>query len=168
MGAVKLKAAFVELGGIKNSKQPKNNQAKLGAGEIEIVKAYLRQPDAFCFFKINGEIIALPSFLENELMVLQSALYIKKAGIKMGNIIRNELIPHHELALSAAINPSLPWLDADMETALNYLRREEININCALKGWVLLKYLDLNLGWLKILPNRINNYYPKDWRILNK
>jgi NOL1/NOP2/fmu family ribosome biogenesis protein len=95
-------------------------------------------------------------------------LYIKKAGVKAGSIIRNELIPDHELALSNIISNTIPSIEVDKETALQYLRRQEINTHTSLKGWVLLTRQQLPLGWVKILPNRINNYYPKDWRILNK
>ena len=114
------------------------------------------------------EVVAIPRHLENELASIQFSLYIKKAGIKMGSIIRNELIPHHELALSTCINTSIPSIVIDKDTALQYLRRQEIKLTTDLKGWVLLTYQHLPLGWIKILPNRVNNYYPKDWRIFNK
>ena len=86
----------------------------------------------------------------------------------MGSIIRNELIPDHELAVSTIINPALPSIAVEKETALNYLRHEEIKIETEKKGRVLISYQGLNLGWIKVLPNRINNYYLKDWRIFNK
>jgi NOL1/NOP2/fmu family ribosome biogenesis protein len=31
---------------------------------------------------------------------------------------------------------------------------------------MLAAYEEFNLGWLKVLPARINNYYPAEWRIL--
>jgi NOL1/NOP2/fmu family ribosome biogenesis protein len=34
------------------------------------------------------------------------------------------------------------------------------------KGWNLIRHCGLNLGWAKVLPNRLNNYYPGEWRIL--
>jgi NOL1/NOP2/fmu family ribosome biogenesis protein len=36
------------------------------------------------------------------------------------------------------------------------------------KGWALATYKNTNLGWLKVLQNRINNYYPVEWRILKE
>jgi NOL1/NOP2/fmu family ribosome biogenesis protein len=33
------------------------------------------------------------------------------------------------------------------------------------KGWHLMKYKNYALGWAKLLGNRINNAYPKEWRI---
>ena len=110
----------------------------------------------------------MPLHLENDLVIIQSALYIKKAGVRLGTIIRNELIPAHDLAVSNIINATVPRQEVDKETALQYLRREEIKIESTVKGWVLLTHKLLPVGWIKIISNRINNYYPPAWRILNK
>ena len=141
---------------------------RLNTKEIDIVKPYLKASQEFFFIKQKDEVIAMPDYLENELANIQFSLYIKKAGVKMGTIIRNELIPDHELALSTIINNEVPVMVVGMDIALQYLRRQEIKITTDLKGWALLAYQQLPLGWIKILPNRINNYYPKDWRIFNK
>ena len=146
----------------------KTKSEMLVAKEIAIVQPYLKDNQGFFFIKQKEEVVAIPRHLENELASIQFSLYIKKAGIKMGSIIRNELIPHHELALSTSINASIPSIVVDKDTALQYLRRQEIKLTTDLKGWVLLTYQHLPLGWIKILPNRVNNYYPKDWRIFNK
>jgi len=146
----------------------KSNADKVSAKEIEILKPWLINADDFFFIKQNEEVIAMPAHLENELGIIQSALYIKKAGVKLGSVIRDELIPAHELAMSNIINPSLPRHEADKETALQYLRKEEIKIDTGHKGWVLLTHQQMPIGWIKVISNRINNYYPKEWRILNK
>jgi 16S rRNA C967 or C1407 C5-methylase (RsmB/RsmF family)/NOL1/NOP2/fmu family ribosome biogenesis protein len=138
------------------------------AKEIETIKPYLLHADHFFFIKQNEEIIALPIHLENELAIIQSALYIKKAGVKLGALIRNELIPAHELAVNNIMNPLLPKLEIDKETALQYLRKVDIEVKFELRGWVLLTHQQLPLGWIKAMPNRCNNYYPKEWRILHK
>ena len=31
--------------------------------------------------------------------------------------------------------------------------------------WLLVSYKDIALGWCKNLGSRLNNYYPKEWRI---
>jgi NOL1/NOP2/sun family putative RNA methylase len=146
----------------------KNKPEDLTAKEIEGVKQYLNAENEFFFIKQNEEAIAIPCHFENDLMLIQSALYIKKAGVRLGAIIRNELIPHHELALSCIINEEVPAVDVDEETALQYLRKQDVKIDTNLKGWALVSYSKLPLGWIKILPGRVNNYYPKEWRILNK
>ena len=101
------------------------------------------------------------------MLLIQSVLYIKKAAVKIGKIIRNELIPDHEFALSNLVSDDIPAVSLELEDALQYLRRQELQTNTTVKGWALIKYRDAILGWAKILPGRINNYYPKGWRILN-
>lgn len=130
-----------------------------------IVRKYLKPGIDLQLVLVNDEILALTPLLKNELSVLQSALYIKKAGIKTGSIIRDELIPDHELAVSSIISDAVPFIELDKETAIQYLRRDEIKPTGAGKGWLLVRYRGLPLGWIKALPNRVNNYYPKEWRV---
>ena len=146
----------------------KGKSERLSPKEIEVVKPWLKNGDDFFFIKQKEEVIAMPIHQERYLADIQWALYIKKAGIKLGTIIRNELIPDHELAISTIINASIPAIEVDKETALNYLRRNEVKPETSVRGWALITHQQLPLGWVKVLPNRINNYYPKEWRILNK
>jgi 16S rRNA C967 or C1407 C5-methylase (RsmB/RsmF family)/NOL1/NOP2/fmu family ribosome biogenesis protein len=152
----------------QQERKEKTLPGKVSKGEIEIISPWLKNAGDHFFIKQNEEIIAMPLHLANELSQLQSSLYIKKAGVRLGTVIRNELIPHHELALSTITSNSIPACEVDLETALQYLRKQEIKIDTAIKGWALIKYRQLPLGWVKILSNRINNYYPAAWRILNK
>ncbi len=137
------------------------------AKEIEVLKKYVKENLRHTFIKLNNEIITLPTTLYNQLNTLQT-LYIKKAGVKLGTVIKDELIPHHEFALSNLLHESIFKVDVNKETALQYLRKQEIEIDTQHKGWALVCFNTLPLGWAKLLPNRINNYYPKEWRILNK
>lgn len=164
-------AAFIKGDSIEHQWQSdkyKSKSERPGAKEIEVCKPYLKNIESHFFIKQKEEIIAMPIHLEFELASIQFALYIKKAGVKMGTIIRNELIPDHELAISTISNLNLPAIEVNRETALQYLRKQDFKINTELRGWVLITYQRLPLGWIKVLPNRINNYYPKDWRIINK
>jgi len=81
-------------------------------------------------------------------------------------MIRGELIPDHELALSTIIAEHVPFTEMDRELALKYLRKQELQLGNDLKGWNLVKFEGLNLGWIKALKGRINNYYPSTWRIV--
>ncbi len=155
------------IAGIKES-TGRSRSVKLSVTEIECVRSFLKTPTDFFYIKQNDEVIAIPAVLEKELAIIQSALYIKKAGVKLGSLIRNELIPDHELAVSTIVAAGISSVEVDKETALQYLRKQEIKVDGFKKGWALLTYSLLPLGWIKVLPNRINNYYPKDWRILNK
>ena len=56
------------------------------------------------------------------------------------------------------------------EDILNYsvefLKKKDLKLQNLSKGWKLVNYQDQHLGWINVLANRINNYYPKELRIL--
>ena len=75
-------------------------------------------------------------------------------------------IPAHALAVSKALNKNaVECHDADFVTAIQYLKREAVIINGVTKGYVLICYKGLPLGWVKNLGTRCNNLYPEYWRI---
>ena len=147
---------------------PKKRSILLSPAEMANLHDFVQNKADYFYIRQNEEVIAVPNHLERDLPVIQSALYIKKAGVKLGQLIRNELIPDHELALSTLLSGGMRVYDVDLQTALQYLRRQEITVEGLGKGWTLITYQHLALGWIKVLPNRVNNYYPKDWRILHK
>lgn len=153
-------------------KQKNTGSKKAGDGitkkEIDIIRLYLDDAAKLSFIKQDEDIIAFPAAFETDIQLLKENLYIKKAGVRIGAIAKNDLIPDHELALSTIIASAVRRVDIDKETALNYLRRAEIFLSVDYIGWTLVTFEQIPLGWVKILPNRVNNYYPKEWRILNK
>lgn len=160
------KTGSTNAGNIKTGS--KKNWEQLSKKDAGVVWPFLQNPAAHFFIRQSEEAFAIPLELEKDMALLHANLYIKKAGVKLGQIMRTELIPDHQLALSGIRHPAIAALDTDRETALQYLRRQEIKIDTVVKGWTLLTHQQLPIGWIKVLPNRINNYYPKEWRILNK
>ena len=95
-------------------------------------------------------------------------MYFRKAGLKLGATTAKEWLPEHEVALSIDANTNLPCIEADREQALRFLKREDMspdNYRNLAKGWQIVRYNGLGLGWVKSLGNRVNNYLPKQWRI---
>jgi len=150
------------------SKPRKSRLEQLSKTEEMIVRTWLKEGIPMVLFKQQDNIIALPPGLENELPVLQSALYIKYAGIRLGKIAGKDFIPDHALAMSSLANQQIPRIELERQQALQYLRRDEFRLNTTQKGWWLVTYQQQHLGWIKILPGRFNNYYPKEWRILKQ
>jgi len=153
-----------EMSGFKNKEQQKQP-----AKEIEQVKAYINDPADFYFFKANDDWMAIYRQHLESLNILQRNLYIKKSGVRIGKLAGKDLIPDHELALSIIINNNaVLQTELTYEQAIQYLRRDNITIDTPAKGWSLINFEGQHLGWAKLLPNRVNNYYPKELRILNK
>ena len=146
------------------------NNAKLNINksvkkDTAVATQYINEGDWFFFNNKENVHVVNNDFIE-DVALLQKNVYVKKAGIKLGEVIREQLIPHHELALSNIIKKDLQKIDLSLEQALQYLRKKDINNNKNLKGWTLSTYKNFPLGWIKLLHNRVNNYYPTDWRIL--
>ena len=59
-----------------------------------------------------------------------------------------------------------PREEISYEQAIAYLRKEAIVLpGTAPRGYVLLTYKDVPLGFVKNIGNRANNLYPQEWRI---
>jgi len=124
-----------------------------------------RQADLF-YFKQVENIIAIPARWKEDIGLLQKKLYLRKAGITVGALKGKDMVPNHELALSSLLNENVPGIPLKYEDALLYLKKKEFIADHTTKGWTIVAYKGLALGWLKVLHNRINNYYPTEWRIL--
>lgn len=170
----KIKGEGFFIAGIKKREAAPENLprpkkfAKASAQEENAILPFLSAPDRWSFIQANEEMVLLHKADMDDIAVLFSALYIKKMGVKAGKVIRNELIPAHELALSVLISSQVNAVELNKEMALNYLRRNDIEVNVHEKGWGLVTFMGLRLGWIKILQNRVNNYYPTHFRILKR
>ncbi len=164
-------SAFKKIKEKKNTSIQSKNKSKIeqpNNSQKSIVNKWLNPTASVSSFFWEDQLIAVTEFLLQEITFLQKQLYIKKAGTRIGSLAKNDLIPSHELAMSGMANSSLPFVDLNLASALEYLRLNNIDLQECTIGWNLVKYKSISLGWLKKLPNRINNYYPKEWKILYK
>ncbi len=147
----------------KKMKSEKNNAPK------EELCKWMNDEGLYGFLH-NDQLHAFPKKYELELEFMQKILYLKNAGTRLGKWTGRELLPAHDLALSTRVRADISGVELDRETALQFLRKENLDatVNDSGKtGWLLVRYHGVNLGWIKALPNRINNYYPKELRISN-
>ena len=115
--------------------------------------------------KNANEIWALPCDY-NEYNLLNQSLKIIKHGVKLATIKQNDIIPSHDLALSTdMLKSEFHEIELGYGDAISFLKRDSLNIPTSKRGWIILKYKGINLGWAKNIGTRINNYYPVDWRI---
>ncbi len=138
----------------------------LSKNELNILSSFFELPLPYKYIMHQNTIIAIPTLFESIILSLLSHLYIKKMGLALGEIKGKDFIPAHALAMSYWSQLPYKTLEVDLETALNYLRRASFQLE-GTAGWNLITYQNHRLGWAKLLPNRVNNYYPNEWRILN-
>lgn len=148
-------------------KMKKSKLQPLTKKEKELVSQWM-QTEGLDFFHHYKQVYAMPQALNDEFDFLSQPLRIVNAGTRCGEIIRDKLIPHHALAMSRYVSPSIERVNLDKENAISYLRKGEIITGNNEKGWKLASYMDQPLGWMNVLQGRVNNYYPKELRILKE
>lgn len=127
---------------------------------------WVNDPKAYRYFSSAAGIWrALAGPLVEDAQTLAQYLNKIEVGTLLGEPKGKQLVPSAEWALQLACNSKLPSVEVDRETALAFLRKNTPSIADLPKGWVLIRFQGLNLGWVKGLGNRYNNYYPKQWRI---
>ena len=158
-------SAFIKKGTTESSRFKEQTISLPNKTESAQIQSFCPLPDYFQLFKQGDAIRAIKKEWMPALQQLAGHLYIKKAGIEIGAIKGKDVIPSHELAMSGLPLQHFPSFELDETEALQYLRRSDLSFSAAV-GWQLVRFEGLPLGWIKALPNRINNYYPAEWRIL--
>ncbi len=137
----------------------KEEQPRLNGWFLESENILMKQP--------NGIINLLPSTFYAEIEVLAQKLKVVYTGTEVCEIKGKDANPMQSLASSICLNTeAFSVADLDLENALNYLAKADFKADCPI-GHNLMTYQNLPLGWIKNLPNRINNYYPQEWRLRN-
>ena len=131
-----------------------------------VVKPWLNKPEAFSYFTEGDQVVAIPKHLTDHYKLLYSLTRLRHAGVPLGQLSHNKLIPSHALAQSVEVSEQLPTRELNYAEAISYLRKEEVAASGSdAKGWLLASYQGQKLGWLKAVPGRLNNHYPKELRI---
>ena len=133
--------------------------------EKEIIQPWMVETSNV-FIKNNNLVYSIPVLLKEDINLLLSVLRVQYSGTIAGELFGEKFAPAHSLAMSNLVQKTTAYTELDYEQAIKYLQRKELNVTIKDPGWQLMKYKGFNLGWVKALSNRINNYYPKELRIL--
>jgi 16S rRNA C967 or C1407 C5-methylase (RsmB/RsmF family)/NOL1/NOP2/fmu family ribosome biogenesis protein len=135
--------------------------------ETELIEKWM-DANNWHLIKNESTVYAWPASLSDDMNMILSSLKVIYSGVRIGELMNDKLIPDHSMALSNLVPDSMDSIELNYEQAILYLQRKEIGIEAPKKGWHLVKYRGHALGWVNVLPNRINNYYPKEFRILKE
>lgn len=148
----------------KDKKRRKNGKKEFVPADV---KLWIADNDGYSFECNDGECVAYPSYCAEDMKMLKSKLKVVHAGIRLAVAKGGKFLPCHSLAMSNALSHDA-FCEAEIgyETAISYLRTESVVLDGTLpKGYVLLKYKGVSLGFVKNLGGRANNLYPQEWRI---
>ena len=125
----------------------------------------MKKDGLHCIKHINT-VYAWPEHQVKDFSFLLEQLRVIYSGVLIGELMRDKLIPDHALAMSILVAGTVNKAALDYEQSIQYLQRKDLKTEISDKGWQLVTYQQHPLGWINVLPNRINNYYPKELRIL--
>jgi 16S rRNA C967 or C1407 C5-methylase (RsmB/RsmF family) len=118
------------------------------------------------WFQKEGIWHSFPTSWSSYLPFMEKHLTVLQAGTPVATQLEKQFIPHPALALSRTVKREVfPEYTCSHQEAIAFLRKENLPARSQEKGWMLVTFMDLPLGWLKNLGNRTNNYYPGEWRI---
>jgi 16S rRNA C967 or C1407 C5-methylase (RsmB/RsmF family)/NOL1/NOP2/fmu family ribosome biogenesis protein len=158
----------------KKAKQEKNHvryrrKAELipGKKDLDIAGRWTRFSKEK-LLKRGDELFAVACTPEDYIYLFQN-LKIVKAGTKIFTVKKSDYLPSHEIALSNKLRKEVfPRVEISLTDAISYLRRDTIVLHDSPKGWNILTFKGVNLGFVNNLGNRTNNYFPVEWRIRMK
>ena len=132
-----------------------------------VINEWIQEPDSFRMEICGTTLQAIPAAHYDLWQMLSSRLRIISSGICLGELKGKDVIPSPALALSTSLNKSaFPRVDVSWEDAIRYLRKETLTLPPDTpRGYTLVCYKGLPLGFAKHLGNRANNLYPQEWKI---
>lgn len=127
---------------------------------------WLLHPDNY-LLEVKDTHIRAVAKNHSEMLSLLDSLKIVHSGITIAEMRGKDIVPHHSIAMSNKINRGFfPQVEITYEQAIAYLRKETLILPPAIpKGYILLTYKNMPLGFVKNIGNRANNLYPGEWKI---
>ena len=122
----------------------------------------------FELIQVKDKVYAWPADLFDEYDFLLQNLHIIYSGILLGELAHKKFIPDHALAMSLITSEHVGKVDLTFDDAITYLQKNPLSIDASGQGWHVATHKNYPMGWMNILTNRINNYYPIELRILKK
>lgn len=122
--------------------------------------------DGFLLYRKGNLIKAFPENVAEEMCAIESKLRVISSGVAVATAKGRDLIPEADLALSTALRRSaFNSVEVSCADALRFLAKEPILPEGAVKGYNLLTFNGVPLGFIKNIGNRANNLYPVSRRI---
>jgi len=115
----------------------------------------------------KGELIkAYPTSLMVEMQSVEQRLRVIHSGVAVACQKGQDLIPEADLAISNIINnEAFDSVEITREEAVSFLAKQPLVFENSRLGYLLLKYRQMPLGFVKNLGKRSNNLYPMARRI---
>jgi 16S rRNA C967 or C1407 C5-methylase (RsmB/RsmF family)/NOL1/NOP2/fmu family ribosome biogenesis protein len=147
--------------------KPNNARKPKQSCKIPELNSWLRQSEMFVYTSRNDRIYMLPEKIAADVEFAGKHIRTLSSGTEICTVKGKELIPSFDFAHSAIINTnSFTVQDIDKISALKFLKKETLSAPSGTsRGYVLLTYQNVPLGWVKNIGSRCNNMLPQNRKI---
>ena len=158
-------AGAAQMVGPKKAKGKANTSSASVSGDA--CRPWLLQSATFDFRVEGQRLTAFRTAFSRQKDLLCRAVNVIHAGIAVAELKGRDWMPLHALAMSSVLDVSaFPAVEVGYDVAVAYLRKESLTLLSATpRGYVLLTYGGLPLGFVKNVGGRANNLYPQEWKI---
>lgn len=139
---------------------------RAAAGELA---RWVREPESMRFFMAGDTCYGCYAGRYDDVAALAGVLSVIYSGVAMGQIFKGRLKPDGALALFADVaRGAAGCRDVDGETALRFLRKQDMDASLFDEGVNMVTCGGRPLGFVKRIGGRVNNMYPNSLRIMMK
>lgn len=151
----------------KDNKKKKERNKPRAEKQARPDGSWLLQPDSYDIIDCGNKFTAVPKAWRGMYDKAAKSLKILSAGVPLGEVKGKDIIPDHALALSTCLDTAaFATAELDYGQALSYLRKEAVALPADTpRGYVIVTYKGVPLGFEKNIGNRANNLYPAEWKI---
>lgn len=128
------------------------------------LSSIIENAERFKWFQFKNQYTFIEESAWQKLLTAEKFLNIKQAGTAVGEEKGKDIQLNHAAAISVNRNTHLPQIELSKSDALKFLKNESMHIE-APKGWLAVVFGNTCLGWAKSTGTRLNNHYPKEWKI---
>ena len=131
------------------------------------VKDWVIDANDFCFDVRKNMIRVIPASCQDICQLLSNHLRVLSAGVLLGEIKEKNVLPSSALALNTCFHTGMfPSVELTLEESIRYLQKETLILPSTVPyGYVVVKYSNIPLGFVKNIGKRANNLFPQGWRI---
>ncbi|MBC7389659.1 MAG: hypothetical protein H7329_10640 [Opitutaceae bacterium] len=140
---------------------------KINKEDFARLQEIIKSENIFLKQQPNGMVNLLPESFYEEIEFLATRLKVIYCGTPIAEVKGKDIIPMQGAANSIYLNQeNFNQSDLDLDKAQKFLARQDFDCDAEI-GINLVTFNSVPLGWIKKMPNRINNYFPQEWRLRN-
>lgn len=154
----------------KQAKNRRHNNIMLNSAEKKLLSEWFEAIEAYAYVRFKETIKQIPMQFWEDYLLFEEMQIPLKIITDLGVIKGKSFVPAAAAALRSDLGILANRIELEDEQAEMFLRKEThfITANNFANGWYTVSYKKNNVGWIKILSERINNYYPNEWRLIQR